>query len=420
MKRLFTVGFFHVLFITICVRGAGFLQQIGLARILTPEELGMVVYIMRILTTVCVFADLGISTSLLKYSAEDVDTERKSLIYCTALTSVFYISLFFTIIFVSMVFLTDGFGVGSEMIVPLALASLYIPFATLNRLPSLYLQAQKKIKLASKISGGLHLLMLAMILLAAYRFRLNGYLFALVGGQLVAVIVLLGFTWSAFRYAKVTFSMFKTLADYGFFSMLANFSGVINATMGVLMLRWLGYSFHEIALYGVASVVVNGLRLIPKSLLQTAFPYLVSSVNDSQMLKSKTREILLKQSVVVVVVAIAAAVAGYWMLPLMFGEVYQASWPTMVILLISMVFWAIGAGYGQLQMALDQVRLNFAISFAQLIVNFLLSMLLIPVYGAPGAAAALCFSFALHMVLLCVSGERSLRLHARKMSLKVS
>lgn len=407
-RRLMETGFFHVLVITIGVRGAGFLQQIGLARILEPEEYGMAIYVFRLLALVCVAADLGISTSLLKFSAEPVDDERKKTIYRTAMVSVAWSSSLVALAFTAATLLTGGFGNDNALVWPLVVGSLYIPGACLWKLPSLYMQAQKQIKQASMISGCIQLGLLALILISAYLFRFWGYLVIMVLGQVMALGVFVYVTRAAFQKVRAEWETFKELARFGCFSMLANFSGVINTSLGVLMLNWLGYDYTEIALYGVANVIANGIRLLPQSLMRTVFPYLVSSIDNPKALARKTNETVLKQGSLMLMITVCVTISGYWLVALLFGVQYQASWPTLVILMVAQTFWSISAGYGQLQLALNMVRLNFSISFIQLIANLALCWLLVPDLGAIGAAAALCFSYMLHTVLLSVSGMRTL------------
>jgi len=405
--RIFKSGAIHVLVMLICIRGISFVQQVGLARIFEQDELGTVIFILRVTTIVCVFADFGINTSVLKYSSENIDKDSKREVYKTGLLGVFFLSIFVSFVFILIVYLTEGFG-DERLISVLYFFSLYIPFTVLKRIPPLYLQAQKQLQKSTKISGVLHFALVVFILSSAALYGLWGYFVILVVAQPLIFFIFAYVTREDLLGVKCRWNTFKKMFHFGFFSVLANFSGVINSTLGVLLLKWFDLGYEEIAIYGVATIIIEAMRLAPKSLIQTVFPYLVAAKDDPKTLKRKIYEIMWKQGLVVMSMSLLVSIAGYWMIPLLFGENYMASWPCVVILSGALTLWSIGAPFGKLQMTLDQVRLNFTVSIAQLVMNFIFCCLLIPDYGAVGAAWALLLSRCLHCLLQVSLGYKTL------------
>ena len=406
--RVSKAGVFHVLVLVVGVKGASTIQQAGLARILDKDELGMAVYVLRILSMICVAADLGISTSILKFASEPESESKRRQIYRTGIAYTAWISLGISLLYVLAVLGTNAFGNGSEMVYPLLLGAIYIPLRAIRKLPPLYMQARKEIKKASTISGITTLLLVGIVLGFAYYFRVWGFLWALVLGQLFALTIFLIYTKSHLVRVKADFRVFKKLLHLGFFSMLGNFCTIANATLAFLMLQGFGFGYEALATYGIATTVMEGIRLIPQSLMRTVFPYLVASKSEPIVLVSKINEIVKKQGMVVFSLTVLVSLTGYWLIPCVFGADYRDSYLCSIVLMITLLFWALGAPYGQLHIAVNRIRTNFSLAVVQLAVNTVLAFWLIPRYGVEGAAGALCVSRILHCSLQTLLGKRTL------------
>jgi O-antigen/teichoic acid export membrane protein len=91
---------------------------------------------------------------------------------------------------------------------------------------------------------------------------------------------------------------------------------------------------------------------------------------------------------IALVAAGAAAVAGPILVPWVFGADYSGSVLSLEILLVGQVLWSLGAAQGRSLLAAGWVEGNFIASIVAASVNLGANFLLIPIWGAPGAALA--------------------------------
>ena len=408
-RRLFGAGVPHVLVLVAGTRGVLFVQQIALARILTPDDLGRLSYVIRLMMVITVLADLGMCTGVFKYASEPISDAERNDLYRTGVIFGGLASLVLATLFALVVLLFGDLGAGEDLWGAMLLMALFIPASALAKTPPLFLQARKEIKKASAVSMATSVVGIGVVIGGTLLFGLWGYFVAAIMAPALQACVFLKVTWKFLRGASARFATFTKLLRFGSMSILANFSGTTNAVLGVLMLKWLKQPDSVVAVFAVATSVHLGVQMLPQSLLQTAFPYLSQCLSDPPRLRKRIHELAIKQTLIVGGFAVLLAAVGYWLIPFVFGAKYVASFRPAVILTAGLTAWSVGSPFGRCLMILDRVHLNLILSLVQLAISAGLCVAWIPSHGASGAAMATATATAIAAVLWLAVGSYELR-----------
>jgi O-antigen/teichoic acid export membrane protein len=396
--RLFTTGVPHVFSAMFLTQGMSFVRRVLLARLLDKAELGQMTFVMQIADTLVMLTDLGITTALLKYASEPGSDERKRELYGAAL---FWGALFALgaagvyAVFVWIVPIHDvpRVQVFLLMVVP------YILVGSIAKVPTVYLQALKRMKTVAGLTCVVQGIALLATVGAVWQFGLWG-LFFVVGiaplAQLASVI------WLTRRHLTWTTrpqQMLRAFLRLGVASVLANATGTVNALGVVLLLKYLTGSDVAVGVFSIAVIIRNGIQMLPMALLRTAFPYLSGIMNEPDRFQRRIRELVLKCVGVMLAIGLVWVVGGRWILPFVFGSEHLDSLASSIILTVGVVPFAAAAPTAQALIVMDRVLYNVYAGLIQLLATMGSCIWLIPLWGATGAAVSLLVGQCVYVVV---------------------
>ena len=386
-RLLFSTGVPHLFAATALTQGMSILRRVLLVRILSLDDLGRMTYVMQIADFIAMLADLGICTAVLKYASEPGSDQRKRQLYFLGLVGGSLASTAVGLIYLLAVYflpVEDNHTIWLYML----MVAPYIPLSAVVKTPLTFMQARKDIKRAARYTALTQSLGLVMLVSATYFFGLWGFFVTVIVAPLSNFAILLVATRQDLHWFRPAWRLIRKLVAFGFMSMLANATGTANVAAPVVLLHQLGASYAEVGVYSVALVVISGMRLLPMSLMQTAFPYLSGLLTDPERLRRRMRELSKKQCLAMLVVTAAWACVGSFVIHVVFGVDDPRAFRATLMLLVGLIAFALWAPAGNVLLILERVHLNFAVSLGQLLVNVALSVLWIPSYGLLGAAAA--------------------------------
>jgi O-antigen/teichoic acid export membrane protein len=155
-----------------------------------------------------------------------------------------------------------------------------------------------------------------------------------------------------------------------------------------LFLYWLRDP-AELGNYSVAVKVTEALNLIPESIMVTVFPLLASTELSAPKRFERIYRLTLRYLIVIVLpLAFLLTLEGDAIISLLFGDAYLAGRSALTLLAWWMFFSYTGAVYANLMIVRGQYRLIALLSTVALAVNIGKTLLLIPRWGATGAAVA--------------------------------
>lgn len=176
--------------------------------------------------------------------------------------------------------------------------------------------------------------------------------------------------------------------------------------------RWLVLIFlgrMQVGYYGLIGIAVSGLLLLPGIVSQQYYPRLSFAHGAGQggkaLLALATRQSLISGGFVVTAALPTALVA--WLAIPRFLPAYQEAVAPLLIVLIGLGIYGLGAAYGDLLNTIGAQRQYLAIQVLSLAVNISLSVLLLRAgVGLAGVATATTTGLTVYAILLIASGRR--------------
>ena len=176
--------------------------------------------------------------------------------------------------------------------------------------------------------------------------------------------------------------------------------------------RWLVLLFLgriQVGYYGLVGIAVSSLLLLPGIVSQQYYPRLAfthgAGLGGKALLAFATRQSLISGAFVAVAALPTALVA--WLAIPRFLPAYQDAVVPLLIVLVGLGVYGLGAAYGDLLNTIGAQRQYLAIQVLALAVNISLSVLLLHAgMGLAGVATATTTSMALYAVLLIARGRR--------------
>lgn len=164
---------------------------------------------------------------------------------------------------------------------------------------------------------------------------------------------------------------------------------------------------NETAVFTVAASVAFGLLMLPNAITTALLPRLSAEVELAGFIAS-ARRALAWTIALAVLVSVAAAAAGPWALPRVFGPEYASAEAPFALLCLGLPVIAASGVIGTALLSLGHVRSLVVQVACTLAVNLLALALLVPSMGAVGAALATIACEVVGLVLLVRMARRAL------------
>jgi len=227
----------------------------------------------------------------------------------------------------------------------------------------------------------------------------------LVGAQIIAQLLALGLTikWllpllgNKDAQTPLKGGVTKTLS-YGWKAHLSNILAFINYKADIFLTNiFLGPA--AVGIYVIAVALVERLWMISQAVSTVLLPRLSQLVTDEDKRRRLTplitRWVLTATLLGALIIAAAADVLIIWL----FGSDYSDALLPVWILLPGIVMMSASRILANDIAARGRPELNMYASVLVVIVNIICNLILIPVYGLPGAAAATTIAYTLNLVL---------------------
>jgi O-antigen/teichoic acid export membrane protein len=185
---------------------------------------------------------------------------------------------------------------------------------------------------------------------------------------------------------------------YGLKSHAQSLAGNLHEQIDIFMLAYLLADPPQIAVYSIAVGIITQLKLIPTALAGALFPEIAGRPTEEgpALAARAARHCFLSVSLVAFGIAVIAPV----IVPLAFGEVYVKSVPIVLVLLPGMVLLANFLLLGRFFMAIDRQQTSISVQAPAVLLNVGLNAWLIPRYGIMGAAVSSLLSYAVEFVVM--------------------
>jgi stage V sporulation protein B len=375
-----------------------FLAGVIIARLLPPEERGVLALVMLLPVTLAYLADFGISQAIVYLLGR-----KKRPLRAVAANGIALALLL---------------GSGAAVIVWLARGLLFQSFLSdvpesyfylvLGLMPILLVDAyllailrgQQLFALFNfrRLLSPIFLLVGVALLIGVAGWGTRGAVIAFVASTLVSLVVSAGMVS---RLVPLSFSLNRALAreavGFGLKSYLQNLVGHLNYRLDVYMLA-LFLPPTQVAFYAIATSVAELAWYIPNSVGMVLFPKL--SAETGNRIHELTAEVTRHTVLVTGLASIVILGLGWVLIPLVYGSAYSPATTPLLILMPGILAMAVYKVLSRNFTSRDRQQVSILAASLALILNVVFNLYFIPRAGMVGAATASLLSYTASAVIL--------------------
>ncbi|WP_265427142.1 oligosaccharide flippase family protein [Chryseobacterium sp. YIM B08800] len=361
------------------------LTSILLARILGVADVGKYQLMVTSQTMAITFLAMGFGNATI-YIVNNLK-ENKSKVVSNTFKFYSVISVIFTFVFFYILYInTDYFGNYSYF--PLLIFSLGAGSLLLYNilLPILYIDLDViKLQILSILSS---FLLLTGLVLYYFLGSLNIELVLFLVGisNIVSLLLLIYFIRKQIRLEiKLDFVLLRKIFIYGIKISSTNLVFIFSSNVVVFLLKhYNANGFEDIGLYSRATAIINIFTMLPSSIGPLIYSKWASSKIDVLHIQvEKTIRILTFLSFICFIIVL---LGGEFFITFLYGKEFIMAKGALLILCGSIVFTSIILVLTNLFSSIGKPMVTLLTFTISLIITFLFSLILIPIYGIEGAA----------------------------------
>lgn len=405
LKEIHKKGFFHLFIANTLIQIFAFASQLFVAGILSPEYVGRIKIIQTFLSVFSILAMMGFNSSTLKLCSDaNISDERRQKIFQSA--------FIFTIISGLIVYLTvlliNSLGFFSKDLIVKALIPLgLLPIITNSVFMLLiaYLQANKQMKMISKLTASNKLISIVGIIIFTFFLGIKGYYIAYNISFIIMIVVAIYRIKK--RYDIVFFGIspkilpyyFTKHKHYAFSTAIGNLFSELSSYIDIILMNFFVVGMTDIGYYSFALTLTVIYRLLPSAVQQISLPYFSSSSYD----KISFVQLYKRYNKLLYVIVFVTLIAGIILIPIFIHFIFNAKYDSSIVFFIPLsIGWSIRQ-LTQLQSAaifgLGKVHYMTYTNLIMVFVNLIIVGAAMYFYGLLGAAYASIFANAI--LLLC-------------------
>ncbi|WP_405562679.1 polysaccharide biosynthesis C-terminal domain-containing protein [Polaribacter sp. Asnod6-C07] len=374
----------YVFSATIIARLFSFLASWLALKLISNDELGVVLFAYNIVVFIIPISGFGLHQSLIRYGALLKNDDEKNSLFIYVFKKGFWASLaIIALIIISSFFITFKFEN----------TQFYVIILSFIILPSFIfeiIRAQFRLKHNNKSFAYTEftnsIILLISVLGLSYFFKGTGYAIALLITPLLTSILFIkkldiNFN-SEIKLDITNFSFWK----YGFFASLSN---VVTQLLFVIDIILIGYLLDDkemITNYRYISIIPFSLLFLPRVFISTDFVAFTEKIFDKKYILNYIKSYMLFFSVVSVCALLVCYFFAAEILSLLDANFINYTEPFIILMLgITGIFIFRGL-FGNLLSSIGKAHINYYISSIAIIINVITNYYLIPEYGITGSA----------------------------------
>lgn len=407
LANLWKKGAFYIVVGNFATKFVTFFGSIVLAKhLLSKSDYGLLGYIENLYSFPAVFAGLGLSLSLLRYSILSDKMGKKYAYYTFAVKWSFLFNIILVIImYVFNVFYKrSGFENANSLLFILILG---LPFYQLTN-DSLM---NERALFNNRNYAGFSFISATLIVLGkvigAYSAEITGVILSVLFVNIFTGIFLLLFEKRKY-FANVDLIPLtrdeKGIAvKYGVQYMITNSLWAMFMLVDVFMIGRILQDKLLLADYKVAYVFPGNIAIISAAIAIFVTPYFVKNENDNAWIKRNYKKIFSVNALVIGIIALILYAVTPIIIKVCYGSQYMNVVSLMRLLLIPcFINCGLRVITANALSAMGEVRYNLGISFVGLVLEIILDLLLIPNYGLIGVVIAASITYSIMTILLFI------------------
>lgn len=391
ITKLINTGFFHVFGSNVLNKIMQFASGIFIVRVLTQLEYGLFTYSQNIISFFLLLNGFGIMSGLLQYGSKTTDDNKKAeYIKYTVKVSIFSSAI---LIFLILIYFYFGEFITNDA----RNVFLLMVFTPITSLLVEFIQIKNRIDLNNKamaIFSNVNTFMnLTGMIIGGYFFGITGVVIGKYLGNLIPVIMYrenIIYVFKKWNYiANLEKKEKKEINKFSLISMTNNSISQLLYLLDVFLIGIMIVDSLVIAEYKTATLIPIALNFIPLSLMVYIYPYFARNSEDKEWIYDKYKKMILFFGLFNLLISLFLVFLAKPIIYIIFGEQYLGIVPIFQVFAIGYFF----AGTfripgGNILASIGAVKYNFYTTIISGLLNIILSVILINVYGAMGAALA--------------------------------
>ncbi len=405
-------GFAIVFTTSIIASFIGYLIRVVMTRNLSVADYGLFFAIFTFFNFFAIFKDLGVSQALLKY-IPDFFVKKKHDSVKSAIVYSFLIQLLITaalsiIIFSLADFLAIHYFKNNIAAVLIRVFIVLFIIMNLKELLRLLFQAFQRINQYALMYLFENLLIFIFLIVAFYALKSASALSALyshIGAYfLILMIFTIIFLVKVFSFSsyksRITKQLASKLTGFGLQVTIANVGGMAILYIDTLILTYFR-SLEEVAIYNVAVPTAMMLMLFGKSIVSVLSPLTAElwAKKKKDSLTKTLAQIYRYSLILILPESLLIILFSKQIIAIMFGQQYIGGALALQLLSIGLVFLNLKSFNSAVLSGLGRPDISSKIMLQGAVINIVLNMVAIPVYGINGAAFTSLITYA--YVFIC-------------------
>lgn len=388
-----------------------FFTTIIIARFLGPSDYGLISLGFAGITITATLSLMGLQTGIQRYVSFYKGKEDKERIKGTILGTL-KISFPLSLISAILIFFgADWISVHVFHEVNLApilrIFSISIPFFVLTQIFINAIVGFQEIKYQVYTTHLFHnilkLVVISSLLLLGFGVIgvASGWVLTIILTPFLAFYFLEKRIFPVFNTKVKSISVGKELFSFSWPLIIGTVTGLIMGWMDTLMLGYLSLSI-DVGIYNVALQIAHLITIIPSTFAAIFFPvmselYARNKIEDFRRTFSVVSKWILAS---ILPVFLFLFLFPNQIIKILFGIEYGGGASALSTLTFAFMIGAVLSLNASILQTYGRTKILLAISCVTAAANFLLNLLLIPIYGVDGAAIATGFSFSLNSILI--------------------
>lgn len=402
MRRLLDIlrnytkeGFFHIFGSRLISQACGLLSSVVVIRFLEKTEYGYYVSANNLYSYPAIFMGLGMTSAILQYCSENVAENRKITIYRHSLLTGNAANFLLSFAIAGLAFWK--YQTGKQQTAFYLLLMCGLPFVAYT---DSYFQTVLRVKLKNKVFSYANIafsvtLLLGNIILTLF-FDIPGLVFSRYLAYLVSIIFCAAVLNREHFFQEIKNSAErlhtaerKRINNYAAVCAVTNFTSTVLTLLDVTCLELVLGDAAILADYHVAATIPSACTFIPGCLMVFFYPKLVCEVSQG---KSNGCAYVLQLSKIYAIVNslvyACLAIFAPLIIWIVYGEKYMNVVPLFEVLSVNYLVYCVRNLMGNTIAAIKKVKVNLLFAVISGLLNICFNLLLIPHFGAMGAAVA--------------------------------
>lgn len=368
--------------------GVGLIVGVWVARYLGVQDFGALNYAMAIVAITGVFATMGIESLVVKKLIEAPEFKNEIL------TTAFFIKFFGAIIGLVTTFLYCYFA-NESLTLPLILSigTLFLAMDVVDY----YNQSKINSKIIVILRSISFIITSALRIYAIINHFPVFYFAIIISLELFVSFILMYFSMKEIflRFTNFSKPIAKEFIKKGFPLLFASFTVIVYMKIDQIMIAEM-INIKSVGIYSAAIKISEMIYFIPVIIMSTFFPFLIkSNINFHEKIY-----IIYKLMITLsLVISTFISILSNYIIEALYGNLYKESSNILIIHVWASIFVFVGVASNQYLIINNLSKYSFYQTLLGALSNIILNLILIPYYGAFGAAIATLVSYGISAYL---------------------